>query len=104
VQGEIPAGGVDVFACTRQVASELIRIDESHTSLVGLLYWVGFRRAEIPYDRLQRPEGTSAWSCCGTKTPLWRRVWSPIVRYPWRSQSVPTRTPSPIRDPSRIFT
>ena len=37
-------------------------MDESHTSLVGLLYWVGFRRAEVPYDRLPRPEGTSAWS------------------------------------------
>ncbi len=62
VQSEIPAGGVDVFGCTRQVAGELIRMDESHTSLVGLLYWVGFRRAEVPYDRLPRPEGKSAWS------------------------------------------
>ena len=62
VQREIPPGGVDVFACTRQVAGELIRMDESHTSLVGLLYWVGFRRAEVPYDRLPRPEGKSAWS------------------------------------------
>jgi glycosyltransferase involved in cell wall biosynthesis len=62
VQREIPAGGVDVFGCTRQVANELIRMDEAHTSLVGLLYWVGFRRAEVPYDRLPRPEGKSAWS------------------------------------------
>ena len=37
-------------------------MDESHTSLVGLLYWVGFRRAEVAYDRLPRPEGKSAWS------------------------------------------
>ncbi len=62
VQPEIPPGGVDVFGCTRQVAGELIRMDESHTSLVGLIYWVGFRRVEVPYDRLPRPEGTSAWS------------------------------------------
>jgi polyisoprenyl-phosphate glycosyltransferase len=62
VQPEIPKGGVDVFACTRQVAGELVRMDESHTSLVGLLYWVGFRRVEVPYDRLPRPEGQSAWS------------------------------------------
>ena len=62
VQREIPAGGVDVFACTRQVSGELIRMDESHTSLVGLIYWVGFRRAEVAYDRLPRPEGKSAWS------------------------------------------
>ena len=62
VQPDIPAGGVDVFGCTRQVADELVRMDEAHTSLVGLLYWVGFRRAEVAYDRLPRPEGKSAWS------------------------------------------
>jgi polyisoprenyl-phosphate glycosyltransferase len=62
VQPEIPKGGVDVFACTRQVAGELVRMDESHTSLVGLVYWLGFRRLEVPYDRLPRPEGKSAWS------------------------------------------
>jgi polyisoprenyl-phosphate glycosyltransferase len=61
VQPEIPPGGVDVFACTRQVAGELVRMDESHTSLVGLLYWVGFRRLEVPYERLPRPVGKSAW-------------------------------------------
>ena len=51
------AGGVDVFGCTRQVADQLLRMDESHTSLVGLLYWVGFRRVEVPYVRAPRPVG-----------------------------------------------
>jgi polyisoprenyl-phosphate glycosyltransferase len=59
---EIPRSGVDVFGCTRQVADQLIRLDESHTSLVGLLYWVGFRRVEIPYERRAREIGTSGWS------------------------------------------
>jgi hypothetical protein len=62
VQRDIPHGGVDVFGCTRQVASQLVRLEESHTSLVGLLYWVGFRRLEVPYVRLPRPIGSSAWS------------------------------------------
>jgi polyisoprenyl-phosphate glycosyltransferase len=61
VEPEVPHGGVDVFACTRQVAGELVRLDESHTSLVGLLYWVGFRRLEVPYVRQPRPVGRSAW-------------------------------------------
>jgi polyisoprenyl-phosphate glycosyltransferase len=61
VQPEIPRGGVDVFGCTRQVASQLLRIDESHTSLVGLLYWVGFRRVEIPYVRQPRLVGMGGW-------------------------------------------
>jgi glycosyltransferase involved in cell wall biosynthesis len=62
VQPEIPPGGVDVFGCTGQVAGELIRMHESHTSLLGLLYWVGFRRLEVPYVREPRPIGKSAWS------------------------------------------
>jgi glycosyltransferase involved in cell wall biosynthesis len=61
VEPAIPRGGVDVFGCTRQVAGQLLRLDESHTSLVGLLYWVGFRRLEVPYDRQPRPIGRSAW-------------------------------------------
>ena len=46
---EIPVGGVDMFAGTRRVRDELLRLDESHSSLVALVYWVGFRRAEIGY-------------------------------------------------------
>jgi polyisoprenyl-phosphate glycosyltransferase len=60
-QPELPRGGADVFACTREVASHLIRLEESHTSLIGLLYWLGFRRIEVPYVRRPRPQGKSAW-------------------------------------------
>lgn len=62
INSEIPKGGVDVFGCTRVVAERLTSLDEAHTSLVGLLYWVGYRRAEVPYDRLPRPSGTSGWT------------------------------------------
>jgi polyisoprenyl-phosphate glycosyltransferase len=62
VQPEIPPGGVDVFACTRAVASHLASLEESHTSLIGLLYWLGYRRVEVPYTRLARAAGRSAWS------------------------------------------
>ena len=62
VHREIPAGGVDIFGCTRQVAGELIKLDESRSSLVGLLYWLGFRRVEVPYARSPRPSGRSGWS------------------------------------------
>jgi glycosyltransferase involved in cell wall biosynthesis len=61
VQPEIPPGGVDVFGCTREVGSRLVRMEESHTSLVGLLYWLGFRRLEVPYIRQPRPVGSSGW-------------------------------------------
>lgn len=62
INPDIPPGGVDVFACTRDVAQRLVLLDESHTSLVALLYWVGYRRVEVPYDRVARAEGTSGWT------------------------------------------
>jgi glycosyltransferase involved in cell wall biosynthesis len=62
VHREIPAGGVDVFGCSRAVARQLVALDESHSSLVGLLYWLGYRRAEVPYRRLAREDGRSGWS------------------------------------------
>lgn len=62
VQPEIPPGGVDVFACTRHVAGQIAGLEESHTSLVGLVYWLGFRRVEVPYVRHARSAGKSAWT------------------------------------------
>ncbi len=62
VNPEIPPGGVDIFGCNRQVRDELLRLEELHSSLVGLLYWVGFRRAEAPYTRRERAYGKSAWT------------------------------------------
>lgn len=62
VQPEMPAGGMDVFGCNRQVVAELLRLAESHTSLVGLLLWIGFRRSEVPYERAERTVGKSSWS------------------------------------------
>lgn len=62
VHKEIPAGGVDIFGCTRTVAEHLVSLEESHTSLVGLLYWLGFRRVEVNYHREARREGKSGWS------------------------------------------
>jgi glycosyltransferase involved in cell wall biosynthesis len=62
IQRGIPAGGVDVFGCTRAVRDQLLRLGENNSSLVGLLFWVGFRRAEVPYARQERQAGRSSWS------------------------------------------
>lgn len=62
IQPAMPVGGVDVFACTRDVAEQLLQLRESNSSLVGLLYWLGYRRVEIPYHRAAREHGKSAWS------------------------------------------
>jgi polyisoprenyl-phosphate glycosyltransferase len=82
VQKEMPAGGVDIFACTRPVAQQLARFEESNSSLVGLLFWLGYRRVDVPYSRLPREHGTSAWS--------WRK------KYRYLSDSIFSFTSVPI--------
>ncbi|WP_458095046.1 glycosyltransferase [Roseomonas sp. WA12] len=58
---EVPAGGVDIFGCNEAVRTALLALDERSGSLIGQLFWVGFRRLEVPYDRRARTKGTSAW-------------------------------------------
>lgn len=62
VQSEMPAGGVDVFACNASVRDQLLRLESVRTSLVGQLVWLGFRQKALPYVRVARRHGTSAWS------------------------------------------
>lgn len=62
VQPEMPPGGVDVFGCNRLFRDRLLTLEESNSSLVGLLLWLGFRRATVPYRRLPRRHGRSGWS------------------------------------------
>jgi glycosyltransferase involved in cell wall biosynthesis len=59
---DMPAGGVDVFACTRQVRDRLVELRESNTNLVALLLWLGFRRTFVPYERRARQEGRTGWT------------------------------------------
>jgi len=59
---DMPKGGIDVFACTRQVRDQLLQLREINTNLIALLFWLGFRRAFVAYQRRPRLEGRSAWT------------------------------------------
>lgn len=59
---DMPKGGVDIFACTRQVRDRLLEFHEVNTNLIALLFWVGFRRKFVLYQRQARLEGKSAWT------------------------------------------
>jgi polyisoprenyl-phosphate glycosyltransferase len=59
---EIPSGGVDIFGCSRKVRDELVSLSERNSSLVGQLFWIGFRRKSLPYERSKRVIGKSAWT------------------------------------------
>jgi hypothetical protein len=59
---QMPEGGVDVFGCNRQFRDHLLQLEESRSSLVALIFWLGFRRKFVAYERLSRAEGRSAWT------------------------------------------
>jgi hypothetical protein len=59
---DLPPGGVDIFGCNVLVRDALCRLPEVGSSLIGLLFWLGFRREVIVYHRRPRPFGKSAWS------------------------------------------
>lgn len=62
ISADLPTGGVDVFACNAIVRDALLQLQEQRSSLIGQLYWVGFRREEVPYARKEREEGESGWT------------------------------------------
>ena len=62
VQPEIPASGVDVFAVSRRARDALLQLDEAHSSLIAQLFWIGFPRAQVPYQRRARKYGSSGWT------------------------------------------
>ncbi len=59
---DMPEGGVDVFGCNRAFRDQLLRLEESRSSLIALIFWLGFRRKLVGYERLERQEGKSSWT------------------------------------------
>ena len=61
VMREVPIGGVDVFGCTAKVRDVVCSLEETHTSLIGQLFWAGFQREIVRYDRIPHEE-PSGWT------------------------------------------
>lgn len=62
IVAEMPVGGVDVFGCNQAFRNQLISLRESHSSLIAQIFWLGYRRATVSYDRQARQHGRSAWT------------------------------------------
>lgn len=62
IQPDVPVNGVDVFGCNQVFRDALISLNESNSSLIGQIFWLGFRRKFVQYDRLERAHGKSAWT------------------------------------------
>lgn len=59
---DMPEGGVDIFGCNKAFRDQLLNLEESRSSLIALIFWLGFRRKQISYTRREREEGKSAWT------------------------------------------
>ncbi|WP_213990706.1 glycosyltransferase family 2 protein [Sodalis sp. dw_96] len=59
---EIPAGGVDIFACNKTFRNRLLTLEEHHSSLMAQIFWLGYRRRLVTYSRQRRLHGQSAWT------------------------------------------
>jgi len=59
---DMPTGGVDVFGCNRAFRDQLLQLEESRSSLIALIFWMGFRRKLVGYERQERQEGRSSWT------------------------------------------
>ncbi len=59
---EVPPGGVDIFGCNRVFRNELLQLGESHSSLIAQIFWLGYRRRFVEYERQVRRHGKSAWT------------------------------------------
>ncbi len=73
---DMPPGGVDMFGCNGRFRDELLKLEESHSSLIGLLFWLGFRRKTIGYHRRVRKHGVSAWTLRKKLTYLMDSIFS----------------------------
>jgi glycosyltransferase involved in cell wall biosynthesis len=62
INPEMPPGGIDVFGCNVAFRDKLLEFAETHSSLVGQILWLGFRRKTIAYARGARDVGVSAWT------------------------------------------
>ena len=80
---QMPPGGVDVFACNLAFRDALLGLEESRSSLIAQIFWLGFRRAELPYVRQAREHGQSAWT--------WRKKVSYLADSVFSFTDVPVR-------------
>jgi glycosyltransferase involved in cell wall biosynthesis len=62
VVNDMPEGGVDVFGCNRNFRDQLLLLHESRSSLIAQIFWLGYRRKLVSYDRLSRQQGKSSWT------------------------------------------
>lgn len=78
-----PPGGFDLFLIDRQVVQEVNKINEKNTSILSLIYWLGYESVFIPYIRRKREKGESRWTL-GKKIKLFVDTFVSFSYFPIR--------------------
>lgn len=58
----MPAKGADFFLADRRVLDALRQVREVNVSILGLIFWMGFRQDRIEVVRQVREHGASSWN------------------------------------------
>ena len=66
---DMPARGADFFLIDRAAIDAFRRCDERNVSVLALVTWLGFRQAQVEYDKQPRAAGRSGWTL-GRKVAL----------------------------------
>ena len=61
----LPAFGSDFFLLDRAVIDALGTFGERRVNLIALIHWMGFRQAQVEYDKAPRAAGRSGWTLGG---------------------------------------
>ncbi len=61
-ESKIDLSKADFFLLDRKIIDAVNSIHEKHTSLFGLVVWLGFKQDEVKYDRRPRRSGESKWN------------------------------------------
>jgi len=84
---EMPNGGVDVFGCNNKFKEQILKLEESHSSLMAIIFWLGYRRESVLYDRQKRSIGRSSWTFSKKVNYLRDSIFSfsnsPIILLTW---------------------
>lgn len=59
---QMPEGAGDFCLLDRKVIDAVNQLGERNRFMKGLVSWVGFRRAVVPFDVAPRPQGNSHWN------------------------------------------
>jgi len=59
---DMPRGGVDIFGCNKLFRDNLLKLNESRSSLIVQIFWLGFRKSFLGYSRKERLIGKSTWT------------------------------------------